>query len=107
MGNSDKNKRLSNRKLHSLRTYDPHSLSSRGGEWVLYDDGHVSVDYRTCWQGERTGERYVTPAGYVDVSPEHPDDDYESRLLELVNSTCQPWTAGSPYRQTRQGIPVR
>jgi hypothetical protein len=103
--NKNTTKRLSNRKLHSLRTHD----SGRGVDWVLYADGHVGVEYSSCWLGERTGVRYVTPAGHVDVSPEHPDDDYESRLLGLVNSPCQPGPCGyvAPYRQTRQGILVR
>lgn len=76
---------LSRKILAQIRDYDPDDITSTGHTWTLYADGHLAAEVHSRWQGTRTGSRYVTAAGYVDltaINPQDPDVDAEAVLTD-------------------------
>ena len=61
--------RLSTRRLTSICTYDPSDCTASGWEITLYSDGHLAAEFSTRWQGETSGERFVTAPGRMTTNP--------------------------------------
>lgn len=99
---------MSKKELVSFRTYNPHSLTSTGYDWTLYEDGHLSCTSRSRWQGDRDNARYVTKPQFVDVrqiDDADPDNDAEATITQLAHSLCPSTDPG--FRQTRRGVLVQ
>ena len=80
-----------------------------GYRWQLYGDGHVVATYNSRWQGSTDGARYVTEAGWVDLSEldeSDPDKNAEA-LLTLAIADIDPSDPISDFRCTRRGTVVR
>lgn len=104
----DESNKGSRTKLATVRTFDPQNICSTGYTFTLYGDGHVSAEYRSRWQGSVSGTRYVTDAGYVDLSgmdSSDIDNDAEALLTSAVSNICVEYD--SDWRQTRKGHIVR
>jgi hypothetical protein len=94
--------------IATLDTADFSDCTHSGYRFCLYSDGHLSAEYMTRWQGSRTGTRYVTDPGHVDVSTITPDDPDNDALALLTNAVrdVQP-SEDRDWRQTRRGILIR
>lgn len=91
--------------LAEIKTHDPQDTCSAGYTFTLWDDGHISAEYYTRWQGSWTGSRYVTGAGFVDLSrldSGNPDSDAEA-LLTMATRDVEP---RYDWVQTKQGYRV-
>lgn len=94
-----------------LATFDTADFSdcvNTGYTFCLYDDGHLSAEYCTSYQGGRNGVRFVTGPGHVDVSKIVEDDidrDAEAMLTSAVQGVDPSHEAG--WRQTRRGHVIR
>lgn len=93
--------------LATLTTYDPADCTSTGWQYSLYSDGHVSAESHSRWTGTRTGARYVTGPGHVDLGniDANPDTDALARLTMAVQHVHPP--EDRDWRQTRRGFLVR
>lgn len=100
--------RSSRKALVFVNMFDPRDMCSTGYTFTLYEDGHVSAEYRSRWQGSRNGARFVTGPGFVDLRDLDSDDidnDAEARLTEAIRH-ARP-DEDSEWRQTRRGHVVR
>lgn len=94
--------------IATLETYDRNDCTQKGYSFALYPDGHLSADYRSCWQGSRSGQRYITGPSHVDMSKldnSNPDSDAEALLTSAVQF-AEP-SNGREWRQVRRGYIVR
>lgn len=94
--------------LATLDTADFSDCVNSGYTFTLYSDGHLSAEYRTRWQGSRSGARYITNPGHVDVSEiadGNPDTDALAKLTSAVQDVSP--SEDSAWRQTRRGYFVR
>jgi len=94
--------------LATLTTYDPADCTSTGWRYSLYSDGHVSAESHSRWTGTRTGARYVTAPGHVDVSEleeGNPDKDAKA-LLAMAVQHVHP-SEDRDWKQIRRGTLVR
>lgn len=90
--------------LATLTTYDPADCTSTGWLYSLYSDGHLSAESHSRWTGTRTGARYVTAPGHVDVGNIDDDTDALALLTAAVQHTYPP--EDRDWKQVRRGILV-
>ena len=104
---------LSRKILAQIRDFDPGGIITTGYIWTLYGDGHMSAEFRSRWQGTRTGARYVTAAGYVDltaIDPKAPDADAKAILTDyagMLRDGQYDLDALHAWRQTASGTVIR
>lgn len=94
--------------LATLDTANFADCTKTGYTFTLYSDGHLSAEYHSRWHGSRTGARYITDPGYVDVSAivdGNPDTDALAKLTSAVQGVSP--SEDSAWRQTRRGYIVR
>ena len=121
---SERQPRLSTRRITSTQTYDPTDCTTVGWDVTLYSDGHLAAESWSCWQGSTSGERWITAAGRVDYrepsDPETTADDqaHVEMLAEVERFTdCRDggqrgrvvgagWTEDG-WRLTRRGYVVQ
>jgi len=108
--------RLSTRRITSVSTYDPSDGDVAGWEITLYADGHLAAEYATRWQGETSGERFVTAPGRMTTA--HPSDEQahvemlaEAQTLAAALNSIS-WDTDNHrsiqgWRATRRGYVVR
>ena len=100
--------KLSTRAIASLDTADFSDCINTGYRWTLYSDGHLAAERVSRWQGSRSGTRYVTDAGYVDLSeigPHNPESDADVHLSEAIRDLDP--ANDRDFRCTRNGYVVR
>lgn len=99
---------LSRKILANYDTADFRDCVNQGYTFTLYADGHITAQYHSQWSGARTGQRWITDAGYVDPSTidvNEPDQDAMSHLVDRTVDVDPRFDAD--YRQTRAGFYVR
>ena len=106
--------RLSTRRLTSICTYDPSAGDVAGWEITLYADGHLAAEYTTRWQGETSGERFVTAPGRMTTNPS--DEQAHVAMLAEAQTLAAAvnkisWDTDNHsirgWRATRRGCVVR
>lgn len=100
---------MNNHILATLADYDSRNIANTGWEYTLYADGRVAAEYCSRWQGSRTGQRYITEPGYIDVSKlstNDPDNDAEAALAALADEGID-FAEDPAWRCTRRGIVIR
>lgn len=99
---------MSRKKLATIVEYEPNDITTTGYEYTLYADGHVAAQFRSRWQGSRSGTRYVTKPGFVDVNDidhDDPDNDAEANLTMLAQSLDP--TEDEEWHMTRRGYVIQ
>ena len=93
--------------LATLRTYDPHDLTSTGYSVTIRENGTARLEYRSRWQGSYTGRVYIADlpdsvmiAARGEAGEEQPD--LETAVLEWLASSCP-----DEWRMIRRGYKVR
>ena len=83
-----------------------------GYTWTLYEDGRVTAEYHTRWQGSTDGTRYTTEPEYANVSvirvsiiKEWTIEKIETFLREILLDV-DPAT-DEAFRMTRKGWTVQ
>jgi len=80
-------KKLSTHQIAQYEDFDRRNITQSGCIWTLYSDGHVAAEWYTRWQGHRTGTRYVSDPGLIQVAAlraDVPDQDPEAALTHLA-----------------------
>ncbi len=103
--------RLSTRRITSICTYDPSDCTASGWEVTLYSDGHLAAEYATRWQGETSGERFVTAPGRMTTGEQaHVEMLAEAQTLAAAVNKIS-WDTDNHsirgWRATRRGHVVR
>lgn len=93
--------------IATIDTADFSDCVNTGWRFTLYSDGHVAAESVSRWQGSRSGERYITNPGFVNLKNlgEGPDFDAEAKLTEAMQD-IDPEEDRS-FRQTRIGYIIR
>lgn len=78
-------------------TYDIHDCTATGYRYDAYPNGRIAATSRSRWQGSRTGERYITETGRIDVTA-----NAETQLVELARESDP-----TQWRQVKRGWIVR
>lgn len=89
-------------KLHH-ETFDSDCASS-GWAVTLYGDGSVAVEYRTRWRGSRTGQRYRSPPGLLDVDTATAED--LKAVAELFNDIDEDLMTREGWHMTSNGYVI-
>ena len=102
---------MSNKILLEIQTYDPHDCTTSGYDVTLYSDGSVAIETHSRWQGSRTGERWRSYDGYVDIAAladGDPDNDARAALVSAVDAFRAAYSdLARNWRHTRRGEIVR
>jgi hypothetical protein len=102
---------MNNKKIVSIDTADFTDCTNTGWTFTLYADGRVAAEGVSRWSGTRTGtrtgDRYTTEAGYIDLAEvgSGPDHDAEA-LLTAATRELDP-REDSSFRRTRAGWIIR
>ena len=105
--------KLSRKVIASICTYDPSDCVTTGYDIALYADGHVAAEYHSRWQGSCDRARWITDAGYIDISQIDLDDPDGDALAVLTAATSpveyltEEIEQSPRWRQTRRGDFVR
>lgn len=87
--------------IATVRTYDTNDCTATGYRFDLYPNGRISATSRSCWQGSRTLERYITEANHVDATI-LPGADVEAILVDATRDVDP-----TQWRQVSRGLIVR
>lgn len=102
---------LSRKKIAEVVEYDPNDCVSAGWKWTLYSDWHVAVEYRSCWSGSRSGQRYVSEADemIVDASetPQEALEYYVKEFGECITHQFNDGELAENYRRTQAGFVIQ
>ena len=63
--------------IHEYRSYDSNDCTATGYLVQLRSDGSIRTTHRSCWQGSRSGQTYLTGPGEIELptGDDAPDAD--------------------------------